>query len=59
MTRRSMVVVGAALVAALALQVADVRLAAAQTPTLVARRAPAVPMADPWDAVWSRASSVQ
>lgn len=59
MTRRSIGLLAAALLAALALQLADIRLAAAQTTTLVARRAPEVPTNDPWDAIWSRTGSVQ
>lgn len=57
-TRRRAAVVAAALLAALALQLLDVRLAASQSATLSARLAQDVSTSDPWDAVWERSSSL-
>lgn len=56
---RRAALVGASLLAALALQLADARLAASQSTTLVARAAPAVSTEDPWDAIWSRLEGVE
>lgn len=52
--RRGLLLAGAVFVA-LALQFADVRLAASQSPTLIASRARAVSPTDPWDPVWQQA----
>jgi len=52
--RPSASVIGAALVLAALLQLADVRLAASQTMTVAARFTAEAPSADPWDPIWSR-----
>lgn len=47
-------VIGAALVLAVLLQLADVRLAASQTTTVAVRFSAEAPSADPWEPLWSR-----
>lgn len=54
MRRPSVGVIGAAIVLAALLQLADVRLAASQTTTVAARFTAEAPSADPWDPLWSR-----
>lgn len=56
--RRRFLLLTVVLLAALGLQIADVRLAASQSTTLVALRAPEVSTTDPWDGVWSQARFV-
>ena len=57
-TTRRAALAAAVLLAALALQLLDVRLAASQSATLSARLAPEVSTSDPWDPVWERSSSL-